>query len=388
MKSIRKLFAGALTVMGVMASIAPAHALVGSMQYHALIPLNAVFPPDQFHFPNTNSQIVVSNRQGTGIYRVDFVGSSAAGAANTRSGNVQVVAVGNNNRRCAVASWTKVSTADHIAFVECTTPNGTLADSAFAISFIHYVSGNGVRSAYLGNFGTSTTPTRLWASWNSTGYRNTLTKLGTGLYQARLEGLGMGFDGLGNFAGGTVQVTSNNRLRHCKVEQWNTAPDRGPRNTVDKLIRVRCFDTSGRAADSNFSLVYEEMSKGPIGKGAHIWSHDPWSQGPSTACVTANKAFDFNSATTGRFAASDSLCQEAADVNGTPATGVYRISHNFLSATHSIARVTAYGSSSSYCKLQQPWGTEGATLFVRTRCFNAAGNSANSAYVENYITWR
>ena len=78
-------------------------------------------------------------------------------------------------------------------------------------------------------------------SYNAVGKRNTVKKTGTGRYEVKLPSLGT--------AGGHAQVSAyGSDASQCKPVRWNQAGS-------DQIVQVACFNATGAAADSQFSLL-------------------------------------------------------------------------------------------------------------------------------------
>ncbi len=95
--------------------------------------------------------------------------------------------------------------------------------------------------------------------FNSTGAANYIQRVATGRYE-------VGFPGLGGVLGGVVLVTPNDRSHRCVVERWGTV-----RNTLK--ASVRCFATSGVAADGQFTALYLRTQPESAFGGAYLWAN-------------------------------------------------------------------------------------------------------------------
>lgn len=159
----------------------------------------------------------------------------------------------------------------------------------------------------------------------------------------------------------------------CKVRSW------GPHtNLIDQVIKVRCF-RGDNMVDSAFSLNYDHVVTTDANRGARVWADID----NSTVGVGYQPAarWSFNS---GRFI--DELGTNTAFRRG---DGQYTIVHSDqrggdLSAVH----VTAYGSSSEYCKVSSWTETAAGAIEVKTVCFGFDGVPINTRYVETYQTPR
>jgi hypothetical protein len=104
--------------------------------------------------------------------------------------------------------------------------------------------------------------------------------------------------------------------------------------------------------------------------GGHAWADQP-----ATASYAPSDNYEYISinASTSHVAASRS------------AVGTYALVYPELASTGSSALVTAYGSTSDYCKVASWLGSADGTM-VNVRCFNAAGAPVDSRFISNYAT--
>src|SRR4051794_15220389 len=116
---------------------------------------------------------------------------------------------------------------------------------------------------------------------NSLGGTNTIVRNGTGDYSITLPGMaGQGGDG------GNVQVTAygSSGTERCKVASW--AP-----NWLGMTVNVRCHATSGSAADSRFTMMYQNNN-------AVVSYYDQgyvWANQATTGSYTAPAPYSWNS---------------------------------------------------------------------------------------------
>jgi hypothetical protein len=198
--------------------------------------------------------------------------------------------------------------------------------------------------------------------WNSSGGPNSVNRVSAGRYDVRLPGQ------LPRPRPGTVQVTAFGAgSDHCKVGAWSTS---GDAVTVD----VRCFDTSGTPSDSLFSLYYTpEHAAGGL-SGGHAWANDA-----TTASYSPSATFEYtHKAGVGEIGTSTTATRTGL--------GLYQMRYPSLSSTGSTALVTAYGTTSDYCKLSS-WAASGSDSVVNIRCFNAAGTPIDTRYVSGYANY-
>jgi hypothetical protein len=136
------------------------------------------------------------------------------------------------------------------------------------------------------------------------------------------------------------------------------------------------FVASTRAApsDSLFSLYYTpEHAAGGL-SGGHAWANDA-----TAASYSPSGTFEYtHKAGVGEIVTSTTATHSA--------TGIYQMRYPSLSAAGSTALVTAYGTTSDYCKLSS-WTTVGSDAVINMRCFDAAGAPVNTRYVSGYANY-
>lgn len=275
------------------------------------------------------------------------------------SGNVQVSAYGTDNVRCKVRGAISLWSAATVR-VDCHAPNGALADSKFVVSYVRKGSPTGVgEGAYLTTTDEGSGVVPIINQWNSSGEPNSVERLSAGRYRVRMPGQ------LPRPRGGTVQVTAFGASSDsCKVASWGT-------NLDAVTAEVRCFDTSGVASDSLFSLFYTpEHAAGGL-SGGHAWANDA-----TTNQYSPPSFYEYtHKAGIGEIAASTTAYRTG--------TGAYQVRYPALSTTGSTTLVTAYGTTADYCKLSG-WSSSGTDSLVTIRCFNASGNAVNTTFVSGY----
>jgi hypothetical protein len=175
---------------------------------------------------------VLIERQGTGVYEVQFPGLSGIG-------NVQVTPAGwNNDSRCSVV---RVETDS--VLVLCSAPGGIAADSQFTL-----LATADERDGWYG-WGTpppdcsGVCPTKVVRSNSPDGSQPTLTPTGKiGDYKVEFDGMPAG-------RGGNVQVTSGDPWTYCSVRSWD-----------EQSAYVACFDRhTGAPIGSDFTLRYVKL---------------------------------------------------------------------------------------------------------------------------------
>lgn len=311
--------------------------------------------PASYRF-NSEGGGVTAASGAVGSYAVTFEDLGGVG------GDVQVVAYGASSTRCKVSSWGGSWPGDLSVNVRCHQPDGTAAASAFVVQFARKNTTSDGDGAYLWANEQATPaycPSSTY-SWNSSDGVNCITRSAAGDYLVELPGLGG--------PGGTVQVTAyGSGGEHCKVQGW------APVGAVQR-VHVRCFNAAGAAADSRFTLGYfadDEVSA--YDYGAYAWANDQ-----TSGAYTPSLTYSYGSSCQDELAA-----MEAGKIDATP--GHYFLRYDSLSATQSAVHITAYGSSSSYCKVEG-WSAVDGGAEVRTQCYAADGTPQDNRYVGTYAT--
>jgi hypothetical protein len=339
-------------------------ALYGPSSAHGFAWVTAAGAVSPFYAYNSEGGAVSAALGAVGSYTVTFTGLGGLG------GNVQVVSYGTSNTRCKVGSWGGVWPGNLAVNVQCHLPNGTPAASAFVVQYARKAASVDGGGAYLWAHdpaSASYCPSNIY-SWNSTDGVNCISHVpGSGAYTVQLPGLGV--------FGGTFQVTAYGGAGdHCKIQGW------GPSGGAQQAS-VRCFNAAGAAADTRFSLNYfapQEVSVFDYGAFA-------WANNATSPLYTPSPVYSYNS----------------GDIDGWPGCigwlgaieggkfpdfdGHYFLRYQFLSPMSSAAHSTAYGSTSSYCKVEG-WGSSADGAEVRTQCYRADGVKQNSQYVGTYAT--
>ncbi len=183
-------------------------------------------------------------------------------------------------------------------------------------------------------------------TFNSTGGTNSITRLGTGYYRVDLPGLGQ--------ANGNVQVTAYNSANHCKPISWS------PSGTTQQVY-VQCATPAGANADTTFVAQYYRAGAGNPEQGAYLWADQP-----SSASYTPSASYSYNS-------------RGGTNQVTRSGVGVYQASLPGFTTGGGNVQVTAYGSTTDYCKVAS-WGTS----TVNVRCFDTAGNPSDSLWTLRY----
>lgn len=274
-------------------------------------------------------------RTRRGDYQVRFLGAGMAG------GNVQVTALGLNNRYCKVRNWYKVG-HDQVIRVRCFNRLGGRADSAFNVNFVEggakrgYVWANNARA-------TLYTPSRSYQH-NGTGRTNTVQRTGRGAYT-------VSFPGLLRSSGNVIVTAYGSGSERCKVKNWGGSK-----------VKVLCHDRNGNPADTQFSVVTEEKPAGFVGYFA-------WASNATASSYTPSTSYQYNTF-------GDRITARRVS------RGSYRITMPDR-ILQGAPIVTAYGSNASHCKLGRvrelgswpEWSIESDV-----RCFDASGSLVDTRF--------
>lgn len=207
------------------------------------------------HTPGTSDQFdskggtITIHRSSEGKYQVRMPGLASV------RGNVQLSTTGAlsalsgleyNAASCHAVGWGPDGT-DLVIDVVCRDSSGIRADSYFAVFFSQgegLKGPGGTRVAYfsaLGKSETSYTPAP--GQWYSTaGEPPTIERLGTGHYQATIEGLPLG--------GAALVTAYGSGLARCSVSSIRTLAPK------PLTIGVRCQSPTGTPMDAAFGLSY------------------------------------------------------------------------------------------------------------------------------------
>jgi hypothetical protein len=298
-------------------------------------------PNTNYSFNSTGGSIGIT-RSAVGTYQVNFAGLGAGSQAS----NVLVSGY-DTSGTCKVSSW-----GGGNAGVLCFDAAGAPVDSRYTLIY----------QSRSGNFGSASRGLAfLWANqpetasytpdsfyqYNSTGGTNTMTRIGTGSYEAVLPGL--------TSLGGAVQATAYGAgAGRCKTTGWG--PD------VDgQHVSIQCYDASGAASDQYFTLVF--AANVPVAYlGTDVRGVYGWFQKSKGQNYKLSKIYRFNDLSSGALIGNrSSKGQTVVSYPGSP------------SFTSSNMVVTAYGSDNSYCNVNG-W----TPLF--TTCYGQGGHVKDSRY--------
>lgn len=182
-------------------------------------------------------------------------------------------------------------------------------------------------------------------SYNSSGATNLLTHVATGQYRVDIPNLGA-------TPGGHVQVSSlGSGDRRCKVGSWGSS---GSTIQVD----VFCFTRTGAPADEDFSASYVRRTDTPGAQAGYVWAFDSQSS-------SYNAAGQYGWNSTGG----------AITITHTSGTGSYAVNFTGQSMGGGTVEVTAYGSTTEYCKVSSWIGST-----VNVLCFDTTGHPVETRF--------
>lgn len=314
-------------------------------------PTASNYTPSASYQYNSKGGTNTISRLGVGSYRVSLPNFATA------SGTVHVTAY-NGNHHCKVVNWFPSGTTQRVN-VKCFRANGSSVNGRFSMLFYKRFRKTSGTDAYLWYNGSST-PNAY--EWNSKGGNNTVTKLGTGRYQANLPGM--------NRLGGTVLVTAyGSDSAKCKVVNWG-------RFSSNTRVKVNCF-RGNQPVNTKFTLSYINGTNG-VGlgfrhEGAYVWANNPGASGTYLPSTT----YQWNSAT---FSNSSNTVTNLS-------TGSYSVRLRQLApANKTTTQVTAYGSNSDYCNVRS-WVSNGiGDTNANVKCFNSAGQPVKTRFTLTYLT--
>jgi hypothetical protein len=295
----------------------------------------------------------------TGRARVDF------GNFQRDGGNAQVMAYGVSNHRCKVESWYLGAVSDALSvFVRCHAPDGSPVSTPFVVAYGDAVP-PAAAGAYLwsSNASASHAPPARY-SYNSAGQSNFVERTATGRYVVTMNGIAMW--------GGNVQVTAyGTGSEHCKVTGW------GPSSGATRAW-IACFDANGAAADARFSFRY--------GTDLAFYGLEQsfaWANNSFAASYTPSPTYqDYASCT---YPDNEQTCVAGSDdTAGRTSTGKYWVRYPGAILGPTSALVTAYGSSSNYCKPEGWSGSASAT--VNVGCYDSAGHAVDTQFTQLFLS--
>lgn len=200
-------------------------------------------------------------------------------------------------------------------------------------------------------------------SYNPTGTNLRVKRTATGQYQVIINGYGVNK--------GTVHVTAYGSNNHCKVASWGATTTGTPK----QIINVFCFNEAGSPINNKFSLAFYDLYPSAYSR-AYLWANQP-----SSSSYIPSMSYQFNS-------------RSAINSVRRLSTGLYEVTMPqmqqggfFEPNKGGTVLVTAYGTSSQQCKASS-WFMSGNNLKATVRCFNSAGQAADSAYTISFMRTR
>lgn len=287
----------------------------------------------------------VSVAHTPGRYTVTFAGLGAPVSAAASGGHVQIAAMGTSNVRCRSTGWS--GSPDLRASVECNAPDGSLADSAFAVLFFRYAmpapSPWPTTAAYTWVNAAGGVSTQ-W-SYNSSGTHNTVFKGGVGSYMVTISNAtainaSMMVTPYGG-AAGTV----------CSITGWGAG-----------FAGVECRDRFGNPADSAFNFSYSVTGPTRDQQGGHAW-FDGTSAHGSYSSALGKVSWCSPASVTGSRAGSLASLVVAGELGPWDGDTFRRASF-----------ASKYGTA-GYCKVESLSSVEGSpsTATTAVRCYSATG---------------
>jgi hypothetical protein len=190
-------------------------------------PAAPTYSPDPAHAYNAAGGTITATRSSVGTYQIAFGGLELDRAA------VDVSGYGGSSN-CVVGGWQ----SDHVS-VDCFDRAGGRVDSQYTISVVQ--AGLASRA---GSPAFATAANASSASYGPLGYNaavqdTSATRSAAGTYAVTFPGL--------NLDRGHVKSSAHGSAALCNVASWS-----------GDTINVRCFDTNGMLADSEYTVRYSE----------------------------------------------------------------------------------------------------------------------------------
>jgi hypothetical protein len=283
-----------------------------------------------------------------GLYSVYLPGLGAT------AGTVQVTAYGSDGAYCKTGSWGPDGTRQRVK-VRCFSAAGTPADSRFTLSYTNRTGTSVKPLVYVFSSqptAASYTPPANYQH-NSVGGLTTITRPSVGTYTINVP----------NAAGpaGNVQVTAYGAgTESCTA--WNWA-DSG----TALRIQVRCWSTTGVAADSKFTMTYARDTN-LLGRSVCCNS-----DGHPTAYLFAHNG------TAASYVPASQFGTDNAPITH-PSTGRYVVDYGGV-AQQGVAHVSTVGYGVNRCKIES-WASETS---VNVLCTDLTGAPANATYQFHHV---
>ena len=201
------------------------------------------YAPAATTYTSTRAGVRIS-RSGTGAYTVTL-GGLARGATDGPE-TIQITAIGTTAQYCTNGSW-GTSGADLSVSVACFASGGTPADAPFSLLMVER-GRTGQRTGFAWTNDATTTvayaPSAGYAL-NSSGGAISSLRTGTGAYTVTFTGLSRT-----TALGETMLVTAYGGVNvSCNVAGWSYP---------GAFVNVRCYDATGAAVDSRFTILWVE----------------------------------------------------------------------------------------------------------------------------------
>ncbi len=206
-------------------------------------PSTAHYEPAAVDQGNSTGGVDKITRTTAGRYVVRLEGLASSGTAR---GTAFVTATGNHPRVCAVQWGT--SAAAELLYVDCYSPAGTFADSAFAANYLQAYGAVG-RFAYAWANNPTSSSYIPATSYNvdTLGGYVTITRSGAGQYAVTFPGLAT--------SGGNVELSPHGSAAVCQVAGWGVA-----KGTTDEQAGVRCLSLGGSPVDAQFTIAFVDQT--------------------------------------------------------------------------------------------------------------------------------
>ena len=303
-------------------------------------------PLASLQFNGTGATNTVT-RTAAGAWTVAFPGLGTAG------GVAHVTAWSTTGERCQPGPWRPSGTAE-LVDVRCFTAAGAPADARFMVAFAKPAPAAG-RFAFLWSAAASSPTNTPAQQFNSTGAVNTVARLSTGTYEARLRGLGG--------ASGAVQVSAQGAAaRSCQLTGRRTA-------AADQIVSVTCFNGAAKA-DAPFTLTFAGGT-GLFGAPGR-WAASALSIQPAAAAPGSEPASTFNSA-----GGTTTVTRSAA--------GTYQVRLGGVAVTRGHVQITAVGSDGRRCAVAD-LVRSGSDQLVTVACTTPAGARADTRFAVNWLS--
>jgi len=215
------------------------------------------YTPSTWYQRNSTDAANTVTRRSTGSYDLYFPNLA-------RFGTPMVTAYAGGSERCKVGSWRSAAwpRSGTVVTVRCTSRTGAATNTHFTATYAYATAASASSTgggSYLWSdrpaptLGVPYTPNTAF-QLNTTGQTNTVTRLGRGLYDVRIEGFG----GPGRFMGLTVVATGGSAGTYCTHDGAKAWP-------THLLEHVNCYGSDGNPADSAFALTFVESGNPVFG---------------------------------------------------------------------------------------------------------------------------